>query len=388
MAGVSAGLKKEGKLDLGLLVADKPASVAGVFTTNRVQAAPVRLTRERIRNGRCQAVIVNSKNANCCTGSQGEADAAAMTEFASKVLGIPEALVTVASTGVIGEPLPVAKIAAAVPKLAAALSEDGMAALAGAIMTTDTVPKSAHTVVSLPEGSFAVAGVAKGAGMIRPDMATMLAFIGTDARIDKRLLDRLLAGAVESSFNRICVDGDTSTNDACVLLASGGAPMQQITDVNSDGYEILSRAVQGLCRELAQAIVRDGEGATKFISIIVEQGRDTAECLQVAYALATSPLVKTAFFASDPNWGRILAAAGRAGLVDLDINSVKLYLNEVLVAENGGRSDSYTEEAGLRVMAQEEIDIRIVLNRGTASDRVWTCDLSHDYVRINAEYRT
>ena len=384
MAGVSAGLKKNGKLDLGLLVADTPASVAGVFTTNRVQAAPVRLTRERIRNGRCQAVIVNSKNANCCTGSQGEADAKTMAEAASKALGVPVELVAVASTGVIGEPLPVAKIAAALPELAAALSEDGMEALAGAIMTTDTVPKGAVAVASLPEGAFTVAGVAKGAGMIRPDMATLLSFLWTDADAAPEVLSSILKPAVDATFNRISIDGDTSTNDTVLLMAGGASG---IAADSGQARDALAGAVHQVLSELARAIVKDGEGATKLVEIRVRGAGSAADARRIADTVAHSNLVKTAFFGQDANWGRILAAAGRAG-VAFEPNRVDLFFDDVQMVKRGVGCGKAAEADATKVLKRPEFTVTLDLNASQGEASVLTCDFSLDYVRINADYRS
>ncbi|HEC29917.1 MAG TPA: bifunctional glutamate N-acetyltransferase/amino-acid acetyltransferase ArgJ, partial [Gammaproteobacteria bacterium] len=290
------------------------------------------------------------------------------------------------STGVIGEPLPADKIQAVIPQAVSQLDKNNWGEAARAIMTTDTLPKGVSTRLQMDGREVTITGIAKGSGMIRPDMATMLAFVATDAGLDRTLLQGCLSSAVDQSFNRITVDGDTSTNDACMLLATGQSGVQ-IT-ANSRGYDDFIEALNSLCRQLAQAIIRDGEGVTKFISVCVEQGADTQECLDVAYTVAHSPLVKTAFFASDPNWGRILAAVGRAGVNGLVIEDVSLYLNGVCIVEQGARSASYTEEQGQAVMNEEEILVRICLGRGGASETVWTTDLSHEYVTINAEYRT
>ncbi|MFZ2911227.1 MAG: bifunctional glutamate N-acetyltransferase/amino-acid acetyltransferase ArgJ, partial [Candidatus Desulfobacillus denitrificans] len=306
----------------------------------------------------------------------------------ARLIGCAPAQVLPFSTGVIMEPLPVERLAAGLPASVADLREDNWAAAAEAIMTTDTCPKAASRKVSLGGTAVSVTGIAKGAGMIRPNMATMLGFVATDAAVAQPLLQRLVREAADASFNCVTVDGDTSTNDSFVLIASGKAGNASIDDAASADYAALREAVTAVARELAQAIVRDGEGATKFISIEVSGGRDAAECKAIGYAIAHSPLVKTAFFASDPNLGRILAAIGNAGINDLDVTRVKLWLDEVLVSENGGRAASYREEDGARVMRQEEIAVRVDLARGAAQATVWTCDFSYDYVRINADYRS
>jgi len=291
------------------------------------------------------------------------------------------------STGVIGESLPVEKITAAVPAVLAALGDDGWAEAAHGILTTDTVPKGASVQVSIDGVLVTVTGIAKGSGMIRPDMATMLAYIATDAQVAQPVLQACLEQAVARSFNRITVDGDTSTNDSCLLMATGRSALH-IGQADGSAFEALCVAVSEVCESLAQAIVRDGEGATKLMTIDVQGGLNSEECLQVAYAIAHSPLVKTAFFAADPNWGRILAVVGRAGLKNLDINAVQLFLDDVCIVRDGGRASEYTEEAGQAVMDRDEINICVVLGRGEACEQVWSCDLSYDYVRINAEYRT
>ncbi|MGD8368545.1 MAG: bifunctional glutamate N-acetyltransferase/amino-acid acetyltransferase ArgJ [Desulfobacterales bacterium] len=384
MAGISAGLKKEGKPDLGLLVSDKPASVAGVFTTNRVQAAPVRLTRERVRSGRCQAVIVNSKNANCCTGSQGEADAAAMAEAAARFLEIPVELVAVASTGVIGEPLPLDKIAAAVPQLAGALSEEGLESFAASIMTTDTVPKTAAAAVSPAEGSFSVVGVAKGAGMIRPDMATLLSFLWTDAAAPPEVLASILKPAVDATFNRISIDGDTSTNDTVLLMAGGASG---VSAASGAGRDALAAAVGRVLADLARAIVKDGEGATKLVEVRVRGAKSDQDARRIADTVANSNLVKTAFFGQDANWGRILAAAGRAG-VAFDPGKLDLFFDNVQMVEGGVGCGKDVEAAATAVLKQPEFTVTVDLNVGTGEAAVLTCDFSLDYVRINADYRS
>jgi len=384
---VCAGIKQEDRRDLVLMALDEGAQVAAVFTRNTFCAAPVHICRNHLSQTVPRYLLTNTGNANAGTGEAGMRDALACCNAVAQAAGCVTEAVLPFSTGVIGEPLPAAKITAAVPAALAALSEDGWAAAAHGILTTDTVPKGASLRVEIDGKIVTVTGIAKGSGMIRPDMATMLAYVATDAEVAQPLLQACLVQAVERSFNRITVDGDTSTNDACVLMATGrsGVRIEQAGDAD---FAALCAAVGEVCETLAQAIVRDGEGATKVITIEVLEGRDNAECLQVAYAIAHSPLVKTAFFASDPNWGRILAAVGRAGLADLDIDAVQLFLDDVCIVRDGGRAPGYTEEAGQAVMDRDEITVRVALGRGEACERVWTCDLSYDYVRINAEYRT
>ncbi|MBP9653071.1 MAG: bifunctional glutamate N-acetyltransferase/amino-acid acetyltransferase ArgJ [Rhodocyclaceae bacterium] len=383
-----AGIRKANRRDLLLIRLEAGAAVAGVFTQNRFCAAPVLVCREHLAAGAIRALVVNTGIANAGTGEPGMQSARATCAAAAQLLGCAPAQVLPFSTGVIMEPLPVERLAAGLPASVADLREDNWAAAAEAIMTTDTCPKAASRKVSLGGTAVSVTGIAKGAGMIRPNMATMLGFVATDAAVAQPLLQRLVREAADASFNCVTVDGDTSTNDSFVLIASGKAGNAGIDDAASADYAALREAVTAVARELAQAIVRDGEGATKFISIEVSGGRDAAECKAIGYAIAHSPLVKTAFFASDPNLGRILAAIGNAGINDLDVTRVKLWLDEVLVSENGGRAASYREEDGARVMRQEEIAVRVDLARGAAQATVWTCDFSYDYVRINADYRS
>jgi len=372
-----AGMRKSGRKDLLLFALAEGTRVAGVFTQNRFCAAPVQVAKEHLASGRStRALVVNTGNANAGTGKTGVAHARQSCAHAARLLGCDPREVLPFSTGVIMEPLPLDRIVAGLPACIADLREDNWGRAAEAIMTTDTAPKAK----SRRAGAATVTGIAKGAGMIRPDMATMLGFIATDAAVSQKALERLVADAAANSFNRISVDGDTSTNDSFVLIASGAAGRCDET--------VLRDAVTEVSHGLAQAIVRDGEGATKFITVRVEKGRDEKECASVAYAIAHSPLVKTAFFASDPNLGRLLAAIGNSGVRDLDVNRVELYLDEVQVATQGGRAPGYREEDGKRVMRKSEITVRVVLKRGTAAATVWTCDLSHEYVTINAEYRT
>ena len=387
-----AGIRKANRRDLLLIRLDAGAAVAGVFTQNRFCAAPVLLCREHLaassKAGGVRALVVNTGIANAGTGEPGLRAARASCEAVARLLGCSPWQVLPFSTGVIMEPLPVERLESGLPACSADLREDNWAAAAEAIMTTDTVPKAASRKVSLGGTAVTVTGIAKGAGMIRPNMATMLGFVATDAAVAQPLLARLVREAADASFNCVTVDGDTSTNDSFVLIASGRAGNATIADAACADYAALKQAVTAVAAELAQAIVRDGEGATKFMTIAVGGGRDAAECKAVGYAIAHSPLVKTAFFASDPNLGRILAAIGNAGIADLDVSRVRLWLDEVLVAENGGPAASYREADGARVMQQAEIAVRVDLARGGAQATVWTCDFSYDYVRINADYRS
>ncbi len=383
----SAGIKRPGRDDLVIMALADSARCAAVFTRNAFCAAPVTLARENLARGQPSCLLINTGNANAGTGEQGMRDARQCCEALAQHAGCAPDAVLPFSTGVIGEPLPTGKICAALPAALASLDENGWVAAASGILTTDTVPKGTSRQISIGGETITITGIAKGSGMIRPDMATMLAFIATDAPVETDALQQCLSAAVEQSFNRITVDGDTSTNDACVLVATAASPLPMLQQGSAD-YNTLCEAVTGVCIELAQAIVRDGEGATRFVTVVVEGGAGSAECLQVAYTIAHSPLVKTALFAGDPNWGRILAAVGRAGLPDLDLGAVEIYLDEVCIVRGGARADDYTEAAGQKVMGRDELAIRVRLGRGTSWDMVWTCDLSYDYVKINAEYRT
>ena len=384
----AAGIKKPGRKDLLLIALDPGATVAGVFTRNRFCAAPILVAKEHLASGSAiRALVVNTGNANAGTGEDGLARARKVCAAAAAQIGCRPAEVLPFSTGVIMEPLPVDRIVTGLPAAAAALTADAWLDAAEAIMTTDTVPKARSARVAVGGRTVTVTGIAKGAGMIRPDMATMLGFIATDAPLSTAGAQAMLAHATDRSFNCITVDGDTSTNDALMLMASGAAGGSTL-EPGSPAFDAVRDAVTEIAVWLAQAIVRDGEGATKFITVRIEGGRSVEECRRVAYAIAHSPLVKTAFFASDPNLGRLLAAIGYAGLDDLDVAKVSLYLDDVLVAANGGRHPAYREEDGQRVMKQAEISVRAVLGRGDARATVWTCDLSYDYVKINAEYRT
>lgn len=384
----AAKIKKSGAEDL-LVVAFHPGSrTAATFTQNAFCAAPVVLAKQHLASQATEALIINSGNANAGTGEQGLADAKQSCQWVASELGIALEAVLPFSTGVIGENLPMDKLALGIPNAIANQSVTGWDAASKAIMTTDTCAKTVSRQFEIEGHLVTLNGIAKGSGMIHPNMATMLGFAATDAKISQACLDQALKSAVAVSFNRITVDGDTSTNDACTLTATQLADMPEITDTDSEAYQWFYQALEAMMIELAQMIVRDGEGATKFVSVIVEKGASAEECLKVAHAVALSPLVKTALFASDPNWGRILAAVGRSGLVDFNINALQIYLGSVLLVENGGRADSYTEAAGQAVMNEADITIRIVLNRGEVSETVWTTDFSYDYVRINAEYRS
>jgi glutamate N-acetyltransferase/amino-acid N-acetyltransferase len=387
-----ANIRKANRKDLLVIRLEDGARVAGVYTQNRFCAAPVVLTRQHLDMldpaMSVRALMVNTGCANAGTGKEGMAAARDTCAVLASLLGCSAAQVLPFSTGVIMEPLPVDRISAGLAACLANLEADAWADAAAAIMTTDTVPKAASRRVAVNGASIAVTGIAKGAGMIHPNMATMLGFIATDAYVSLPLVRRALAYAADRSFNCITVDGDTSTNDSFMLIATGKAQMAEITDEESAAYIAFRDAVTDVAAQLAQAIVRDGEGATKFITLRIEGGRDEPECRKVAYAIAHSPLVKTAFFASDPNLGRILAAVGYAGVADLDVDKVDLHLDDVLVVKNGARHPGYQEADGQRVMKQSEITVRISLNRGSASAVVWTCDLSHDYVSINADYRS
>ncbi|HYQ72698.1 MAG TPA: bifunctional glutamate N-acetyltransferase/amino-acid acetyltransferase ArgJ [Gammaproteobacteria bacterium] len=383
----AAGIKRPDRTDLVVMALAEGSLCTAVFTRNAFCAAPVTVAREFLAQGQPSYLLINTGNANAGTGEPGIRAARQCCESLAQHAGCEASAVLPFSTGVIGEPLPVDRICAALPDALARLDENGWAAAASGILTTDTVPKGISRQVDIGGESVTITGIAKGSGMIRPDMATMLAFIATDAHIEADALRQCLAAAVEQSFNRITVDGDTSTNDACVLVATT-AGSASVLHTGDDDYDAFCDALNAVCIELAQAIVRDGEGATRFVTVSVEGGADSAECLQVAYTIAHSPLVKTALFAGDPNWGRILAAVGRAGLQSLDLEAVEIYLDEICIVRAGARAGEYTESAGQQVMNRDELTIRVVLGRGGSCETIWTCDLSYDYVRINAEYRT
>jgi glutamate N-acetyltransferase / amino-acid N-acetyltransferase len=394
VAGVSlgtaaAGIKSWARDDLVLISTVAGTRASAVFTQNRFCAAPVIVCREHLGRGTAiRALVVNAGNANAGTGARGLADARATCAAAAQAVGCAAHEVLPFSTGVIMEPLPVDRIVAAMPRARAALSPTGWHAAVRAIMTTDTVPKAASRRIDIGGTPVTVTGMAKGAGMIAPNMATLLGFVATDAPVAGALLRELVAEIADASFNRITIDGDTSTNDSFVLIASAQARMPPIERATDARLPALRAALEGVALDLAQAIIRDGEGATKFIAIIVEGGHTVDECDRVARAIANSPLVKTAFFASDPNLGRIVCAIGNAGVPDLDPTLVSFWLDELLVVADGGRAASYREEDGKRAMAKPEIAVRVALGRGNARASVWTCDLSHDYVSINADYRS
>ena len=384
-----AGVRKAHRKDLTVFLLDEGSAVAGVFTQNRFCAAPVQVCREHLAGGQAiRALVVNTGNANAGTGAEGLARARATCAALARQLQIDPAQVLPFSTGVIMEQLPVDRIEAGLPVAIADAQPAHWARAAEGIMTTDTVAKAFSRQVQIGGATVTVTGIAKGAGMIRPNMATMLGFVATDARIAPALLQGLVRELADQSFNRITIDGDTSTNDCFMLIATQKAAHAPIESLSSTEGQALKAALLEVAQKLAQAIVRDGEGATKFITVRVEGGKTGEECRKVAYAIAHSPLVKTAFFASDPNLGRILAAVGYAGIEDLDQTLIDLYLDDVHVAVQGGRNPQYREEDGQRVMKQSEITVRVLLGRGEAQDTVWTCDLSHDYVTINADYRS
>ncbi|MDE2615931.1 MAG: bifunctional glutamate N-acetyltransferase/amino-acid acetyltransferase ArgJ [Burkholderiales bacterium] len=384
-----AGVRKANRKDLTVVLLEEGASVAGVFTQNRFCAAPVQVCREHLAAGRgIRAMVINTGNANAGTGQEGLTRARSTCAALARELKIAPEQVLPFSTGVIMEPLPHDRIEAGLPAALADAREDNWARAAEGIMTTDTVPKAFGTQLVIAGVKVSVTGISKGAGMIRPNMATMLGYMATDARVSPALMQQLARELAEGSFNRVTVDGDTSTNDSFVVIASNQAAHPVIESLDSAEGRQLKTAMLEVARKLAQAIVRDGEGATKFITIRVQGGKTAEECRLVAYAIAHSPLVKTAFYASDPNLGRILAAVGYAGIDDLDQSRIDLFLDDVHVAVQGGRNPSYREEDGQRVMKQSEITVRVVLGRGQAEDTVWTCDFSHEYVTINADYRS
>jgi glutamate N-acetyltransferase / amino-acid N-acetyltransferase len=389
IATAMAGVRKANRRDVTMLVLDEGAQVAGVFTTNRFCAAPVQVCKEHLAKGPgVRAIVINTGNANAGTGEDGLRRARSTCAAAAKALGVTAERVLPFSTGVIMETLPHERIEAAIPALLADLQDNAWVTAAQAIMTTDTLPKAASRQVTVGGKKVTVTGISKGAGMIRPNMATMLGFVATDAAITPAALKLLVREAADRSFNRITIDGDTSTNDSFVLMATARAGHAPITELESSDGKVLADAVIEVAQELAQAIVRDGEGATKFITVRVNGGKNKQECRDVAYAIAHSPLVKTAFYASDPNLGRILAAVGYAGISDLDASLIDMHLDDVHVVHQGGRKPTYREEDGQRVMKQAEITVTIDMHRGNAHATVWTCDFSVDYVKINADYRS
>jgi glutamate N-acetyltransferase/amino-acid N-acetyltransferase len=383
-----AGIRKANSKDLMLMRLPAGSRVAGVFTRNRFCAAPVILAKTHLQSGDIRALLVNTGCANAGTGEDGLRRARQTCEGVAKLLDCAASQILPFSTGVIMEPLPVDRIAAGLPGCIANFGDNNWAAAAQAIMTTDTVPKACSKRISIGGVPVTVTGIAKGSGMIRPNMATMLGFIATDARIEPSLLQQATTYAAERTFNCVTVDGDTSTNDSFIVAATGQSGAAEISRSDSPEFKLFLDAITEVSLFLAQALVRDGEGATKFITINVGGGMNETECRKVGYSIAHSPLVKTAFFASDPNLGRILAAIGNAGIEDLEVSTVDLYLDDVMVAKGGSRAAAYREEDGQRVMKQQEITVRVALNRGSSTATVWTCDLSHDYVSINADYRS
>ena len=392
LGSAEAGIRKANRLDLTLIELSPGSHVAGVFTTNRFCAAPVTVCQQHLQKADIRALVINTGIANAGTGEVGLNAAQTSCRAVADLLGISDAAVLPFSTGVILEHLPVDRLAAGLPAAKANLDASHWNQAAHAIMTTDTVAKGVSRTIQLDGKTVTLTGISKGAGMIKPNMATMLAFIATDAAIAQPLLQDLLKEVADDSFNSITVDGDTSTNDSFILMATGQSGHTEITQKTEANYAIFRRALREVAIGLAQAIVRDGEGATKFITLAIGGGKDRAECRQVGYAIGHSPLVKTAFFASDPNLGRILAAIGYAGITDLNVDTLRVWLaangEEVLVAEKGGRAQSYREELGARIMKANEITIRVDLGRGTANTTMWTCDFSYDYVKINADYRS
>ena len=380
----SAGIKTPGRADLVVMEIAEGSTVAGLFTQNAFCAAPVSLCKQHMGEAEPRYLLTNTGNANAGTGEQGLIDAKQSCESLAAAAGLAANQVLPFSTGVIGEPMPMDKLLAAIPSALNKLSEQGWAEAAQGILTTDTRPKGASLIYQTNQGAVTITGISKGSGMIKPNMATMLGYVATDAVVDTELLHRALRLATDKSFNRITVDSDTSTNDSIMLVATGASDVV----IDEQSFEYFVEQLSQVFIELAQAIIRDGEGASKFVSVIVESAADTQEALAVAYCIAESPLVKTALAASDPNWGRILAAIGRAGVKALDVSQVQLRLNAVLIAEQGGRAAGYTEQAGQQAMQPEDIEILVSLNRGEARETVWTTDLTYEYVRINAEYRT
>lgn len=383
----NAGIKQTKRPDITVFEIAEGATVAGVFTKNAFCAAPVQLCRKHLATDSPRYLLVNTGNANAGTGEPGMQAALACVRALAQKVNVSDAQVLPFSTGVIGEPLPVDKVVGALDAALVNLSADNWAAAATAIMTTDTRPKGVFRTLEISGKKVKIAGISKGAGMIRPNMATMLGYVAVDAKVSSSLLQEIISDATRLSFNRITIDGDTSTNDSCVLIATGKSGLDVDALPESDLW-LFRQAINMVFVELAQLIIRDGEGATKFVHVKVDGGRDEAECERVAFTVAESPLVKTALFASDPNWGRILAAVGRSGIDNLDVTRVGVVINNVLIAEKGGRSPSYTEAAGVAALAKDDIVIHISLQRGDAEATIWTTDFSYDYVKINAEYRS
>lgn len=388
LSAVAAGIRYQGRDDLVLIEFCEGAIAAGCFTQNAYQAAPVIVARQYLSEAKTRYLVINSGNANACTGEQGELDARASCAELAALTGVSAEQVLPFSTGVIGEHLNMPALLAALPRAVADLDSENWKSAASGITTTDTFPKGVTRQIHLGETSITLNGIAKGSGMIRPDMATMLAYVVTDARIEQDLLDRLCRKSVNASFNRITVDGDTSTNDACILASTQRAKNEPISSLESEEGKLFSAGVEEVFIELAKLLVRDGEGATKFVTVTVVGGTDPQDCLDVAYTVSQSPLVKTALFASDPNWGRIVMAIGRSGVSALDASRVRVWLDETLIVEKGGVANSYTEEQGQAVLNNSEFSIKIDLGMGSFSESIWTCDFSHEYVSINADYRS
>lgn len=388
LTSVSAGIKKVGRKDVVLFALAEGSNVVGVFTQNAFCAAPVTVCREHLSKAAIRYLVINSGNANACTGEQGIADAKATCAEIAKLTGVKTEQVLPFSTGVIGEPLPVQKILPVLPEAIQSANETGWEDAGRGIMTTDTRPKGFSQQIQFQGKTITVNGIAKGAGMIKPNMATMLGYIATDAKISAEILQQLSKEAANKSFNRITIDGDTSTNDSCILIATGQVDLPEVNQASGELYEKLREVIIAAYVYLAKSIVADGEGATKFVTVAVKGGANGNECLSVGYAVAHSPLIKTALFASDPNWGRIVAAIGYAGVPNLDVTKIRVHLDDVLIVENGGRAKTYTEEQGQQVMKKADIQINIDLGRGTATETIWTTDLSYEYVKINADYRS
>ncbi len=388
IGSAEAYVRYPNRRDLVIFEFSQGTNVAGVFTQNAFCAAPVRVSKAHLAQGNPRYLVINTGNANAGTGKTGLENAQQTCVKLAELAGVEEFEVLPFSTGVIGEQLPMQRVLSGIQPALNTLNENAWLDAATGIMTTDTTPKGASEQFVLDGVTYTMTGISKGAGMIRPNMATMLSFVATDAPISRELVQRMLKISVEQSFNRITIDGDTSTNDSCIFAATGAAGGDEITEVGDARYPVILEILSRVMKRLAQLIVRDGEGATKFITVAVEGGENTQECCDIAYSIAHSPLVKTAIFASDPNWGRILCAIGYAGVTNLDVEKVQVWLDDVQICKDGGAAEDYTEEAGARVMSQAEMTIRVDLGRGQAKDTVYTCDLSYDYVKINADYRS
>ena len=388
LSASSAKIYRKKRDDIALIEITDGSVTSAAFTQNRFCAAPVQISKNHLSKSKPRYCLINAGNANAGTGEDGLSNSKAICRELAKITNCNENEVLPFSTGVIGEDLPVEKINKVLPQLVKNLSEDCWVNVAKSIMTTDTIPKAVSSQISIANSTVSITGIAKGSGMIKPDMATMLSFVATDANITKDALDKIRDHALFKSFNRITVDGDTSTNDSFLLISTGAIDAPIIDKKDSKEFKILENEIIKVCRELAQAIVRDGEGATKFISIQVDEGIDSSECLSVAYKVAESLLVKTAFTASDPNWGRIIAAIGNSNIRDLDIHKIDVYIEDICIVNNGERSKTYSEDKGKKVMRQNEIILRINLRRGAFSEEIWTTDLSYEYIKINAEYRS